>query len=63
VQVHARIDRRAVAVGRAILEGMDGRDRVVGIDVPELGSLLKGQAAPIPTGTNSELVAVTARRC
>jgi hypothetical protein len=62
VKVHARIHRLAVAVGRAILEGIDRSNGEVGIDVPELGTLLKVQAAPIPSGTDSELVAVPARQ-
>src|SRR5439155_17726931 len=42
VQVHARIDRRVVLLRRTIRERVDGSDGVVGIDVPELGGLLKG---------------------
>lgn len=41
VQVHACIDRRAVVVRRAILEGIDGGDGAVGVDIAELRALVK----------------------
>ena len=56
VQIDARIDGLAVAIGAAIFKAVDRRNRnAVRIEISELARLLIGQTASIPRAPNVRL--------